>query len=157
MPFMLKFYPDARFVWPHRDPVRALASIVSIIGTLQHGRSDHPFKGGSFEYILNPENSAAGINMVIDQIEAGAIPRHQLHNMLYKDLVEATMPTLEAMYRDLGLALTAEGYQAMQNYLTANPRTARPAHKLETGSEASVARARQAFRRYQSYFNIPNE
>ena len=25
MPEMLEVYPDARFVWPHRDPTRALA------------------------------------------------------------------------------------------------------------------------------------
>ena len=43
------FYPDACFIWPHRDPVRALASTISIIGHVQWGRSDHPFKGGLFE------------------------------------------------------------------------------------------------------------
>jgi hypothetical protein len=67
------------------------------------------------------------------------------------------MPTLEAMYHDLGLELTAEGYHAMEHYLAANPRTTRPPHNLERGSEASVTRARQAFKRYQDYFSIPNE
>ena len=32
---MLKVYPDACFIWPHRDPVRALASTVSFLGTIQ--------------------------------------------------------------------------------------------------------------------------
>jgi hypothetical protein len=157
MPFMLKFYPDARFVWPHRDPVRALASIVSMIGTIQWGRSDHPFKGGSFEYLLDPNLSAGGFNMVIDQIEAGQIPPGQLYSLRYTDLVANTLPTLEAMYRHLGLDLSEAGHRGMADYLAANPRTARPPHQLNTGSEATVARARAAFKRYQDYFGIPNE
>ena len=65
---IMKIYPDACFVWPHRDPIRALSSTVSLLGTIQWGRSDHPFKGGSFEYVLDPVYSAARFNAVIEKL-----------------------------------------------------------------------------------------
>jgi hypothetical protein len=46
MPQILQIYPDARFIWTHRDPVRALASTVSLLGTVQWGRTDHPSATG---------------------------------------------------------------------------------------------------------------
>ena len=42
-------------------------------------------------------------------------------------------------------------------YLAEHPRDSRPPHKFNVGSDEAVARARQAFKRYQDYFNIPME
>lgn len=152
-----KFYPDACFVWPHRDPVRALASTISIIGHVQWGRSDHPFKGGSFEYVVDPNMSAARFNAAIERLEAGDVPAKQFHNMLYRDLVQDTMASIEKMYAHFGIALSDDGRAAMAKYLAENPREARPAHKFSAGSDAAIAGARQAYQRYQDYFGIPNE
>jgi Sulfotransferase family len=154
---ILKIYPDACFVWPHRDPVRSLASLVSIIGTLQWGRSDHPFKGGSLEYMTDPNLSAARFNAAIDQLENGVVPPKQIFNLLYKDLVSNTLPTIDAMFRHFGIALTDQGRRGMAKYLTDHPRDARPPHKFSTGTDEAVARARRAFKRYQEHFNIPTE
>ena len=84
---VLEVFPDACFVWPHRDPVRALASLVSTIGTIQWGRSDHPFSSVSMEYLTNPDLSAGRFNAVIEQLDSGAIPPEQVCNVLFKDLV----------------------------------------------------------------------
>ncbi|MET0987355.1 MAG: sulfotransferase [Steroidobacteraceae bacterium] len=157
LPLLLKLYPDACFVWPHRDPVRALASTVSLIGTIQWGRSDHPFKGGSFEYVTDPQLSAARLNAVVDQLERGVVPPQQFFNVLYKDLVKDTMGALEAMYRHFGIELSDAGRKGMAKYLSDAPRDARPRHQFDTGDAASVALARQAYQRYQEYFRIPSE
>lgn len=154
---ILKVYPDACFVWPHRDPVRALASLVNILGTIQWGRSDHPFKGGSFEYMTDPYQSAARFNRAIDQLEAGVVPAGQFHHLLYKDLVADTMGAIEAMYKHFGIALSEGGRRKMQGYLLDFPRDSRPAHRFNMGSEKTVARAREAFGRYQNHFNVPIE
>ena len=154
---ILKEYPDACFVWPHRDPVRSLASLVSIIGTLQWERCDHPFKGGSLEYMTDPNMSAGRFNRVIDQLESGVIPPKQIYNLFYKDLVADTIGTLETMYRHFGIPLSDQGRRGMVQYLKDNPRDARPPHQFSIGSDEAVARARQAFKRYQDYFNVPLE
>ena len=152
-----KIYPDACYVWPHRDPVRALASVISLIGTLQWGRSDYPFKSGSFEYISDPVFSARRMEAVVDQLEAGVVPAERFYNLLYKDLVAHPMSEIEAMYRQFGMKLSPEGYHAMTQYLADHPRDARPPHKFSIGSDESVARARQAYKRYRDHFKIPEE
>lgn len=154
---LMKVYPDACFAWPHRDPVRALASLVSIIGTLQWGRSDHPFKGMSIEYMTDPALSAGRFNAVIDQLDAGVVPEQQMFHVLFQDLVGDAVGTVEAMYEHFGLELTDEGRAAMQRYMTDNPRDNRPTHQFPAGSPEAVARARESFARYQQRFSIPSE
>ena len=124
---------------------------------MQWGRSDHPFKGGSFEYITDPEMSASRFNSAIERLEAGDVPPKQFHNLLYKDLVQDTMATVEKMYAQLGIPLSERGRDAMARYLANNPREARPAHKFNMGSDAVMARARKAYKRYQEHFGIPSE
>lgn len=157
MESILKVYPDACFVWPHRDPVRSLASLVSIVGTIQWGRCDEPFKGGSLEYMTDPYMSAARFQRVIDQIETGKVPAKQIHNLYYKDLVADPIATLAKMYEHFGIELTEKGRQGMQQYLDDNPRDGRPPHSFNPGSPEAIANARKAFKAYQDYFDIPNE
>jgi hypothetical protein len=157
MPELLEVYPDARFVWPHRDPVRALASTVSLLGTVQWGRTDHPFRYGAFEYVTNPDFSAGRFNRVIDQIEAGEVPADRLYNMLYADLVSDPLAAIGAMYAHFGLPFTDDGRRAIEHYVDAHPREARPAHKVNLGDEEMNSRDRQAYLRYQEYFDIPYE
>jgi hypothetical protein len=154
---ILEVYPDACFVWTHRDPVRALASLVSIIGTLQWGRSDHPFKGVSLEYMTDPSLSAGRFNAVIDQLDAGVVPPDQIYHVLFNELVTDPVGTVEKMYRHFGLQLTEDGCAAMARYMADNPRDNRPPHKFGAGSPAAVARAREAFAPYQARFGIPSE
>ena len=154
---ILKVYPDACFVWPHRDPVRSLASVVSIIGTIQWGRSDHPFKGGSLEYMTDPNMSAGRFNRVLDQLESGVIPAKQIYNLFYKDLVADPMGIIDAMYDHFGIPVSDAGRAGMVRYLVENPRDSRPPHKFNAGSDEAVARARTAFARYQDFFKIPIE
>lgn len=151
---LLKIYPDACFIWPHRDPVRALASGISAIGTLQWTGSDHLFKAGSLEWISNPRVSAARFDAVIEQLKAGLVPQGQIYHMLYKDLVGNTMGTVESMYRHFGFSLSAAGKRGMTQYLIDNPRDSRPAHKVAMTPEA-MAEARAAYKNYQEYFGIP--
>jgi hypothetical protein len=157
MPALLKVYPDACFIWPHRDPVRALASLVSIIGTIQWSRSDEPFRGVSLDLLMNPEISAGRFQAVIDQIESGAIPERQIINLLYRDLIADTIGTVEKIYDHFGIELTVEGRSAMATYMQDHPRDNRPPHRFSIGSDQAISRARAAFARYQAHFDVPSE
>lgn len=154
---ILKIYPDACFVWPHRDPVRSLASLISTVGTIMWMRCEKPFKGESLAYLTDPYLAASRFNQIIDQIEAGEIPEKQIFHMLYRDLVKDTMGTLTAMYEHFGVPLTERGRDGMENYLRESPRDNRPPHRFSIGSPEAVAQARDAFRHYQEYFDIPEE
>lgn len=157
MPTALKVYPDACFVWPHRDPVKALASMVSLIGTVQWGRSDHPFAHGSWDFVVDADFAASRLDAVIEQLESGKVPKSQLFNMPYADLVGDTLGAMERMYAFFGIEFSTAGRAGITQYLHENPRTARPAHQFNKGPDDMIQLERQAFRRYQEYFDVPSE
>lgn len=154
---LLQVYPDACFIWPHRDPVRALASMVNLVGTLQWARTDHPYKGDSFAYMTDPFLSASRFNAVIDQMEKGELPARQFHNLLYRDLVANPLAAVAEIYRHFGISLSDQGRAAMAQFLVDLPRDGRPPHQFNIGSPDAVARARVAYQRYQNYFAVPEE
>jgi hypothetical protein len=154
---LMRIYPDACFVWSHRDPVRALASMVSIVGTIQWGRSDNPLQGDSLEYLTDPNLAARRLNAVIDQLEAGVVPPRQMCHVQYRDLVADPIATVESIYAHFGIELSDEGRGAMASYMEENPRDNRPPHQFAAGSDEAVARAHKAFARYQQTFDIPSE
>jgi len=154
---LFKVYPDARLIWPHRDPVRAMASVVSLLGTIQWSRSDFPFKGGSFEYVLDPKYAAARLEAFIDKIESGIVPKGRLYNLQYADLVRDPIGTVAGLYQYFGIEFTPTARDALQSYLDNNPRESRPAHKLHTVPDEETKGRRAAFRRYQEYFGVASE
>jgi hypothetical protein len=154
---IMKVYPDACITWPHRDPVRALASTISILGTIQWARTDHPFKGGSYEYVTDVDLSAARLDAVIDKLEAGVVPLNQVYHLHYRDLVTDPMATVEALHRHFGIPLSDKGRAGMAKYIAEHPRDSRPAHQFSIGPPDAVASARTAYQRYQDYFGIVSE
>ncbi len=154
---LLEVFPDACFAWPHRDPVRALASLVSTIGTIQWGRTDHPFSSVSMEYLTNPELSAGRFNAVIEQLDSGAVPPERVWNVLFRDLVADPVGKVAEMYEHFGIELTDEGRAAMEQFMKDNPRDNRPPHQFSIGSDEAVARGRKAFAPYQERFGVPSE
>jgi Sulfotransferase family len=157
LPAMLKVYPDACFIWPHRDPVRALASMVNLVGTLQWMRSDYPFQGMAFEYMTDPVISANRFNAVIEHLENGVVPRDRVANLLYKDLVADPITAVSSIYDHFELPLGKPGIAAMKQYLLDNARDNRPRHRFNAGSDAMISDARRAYRHYQDYFSVPSE
>jgi hypothetical protein len=157
LPNVLKLYPDVSLVWAHRDPVRALASMVNMIGTLQWARTDRPFSVGSFEFATDPTASAALLGMVIDQLDSGAVPADRIFHLQYQDLVHDPVGSVASIYEYFGIELTAGRRAVLQDWLAQNPRDSRPPHRFSLGSDAAVAKARTAYQRYQRYFAVPSE
>lgn len=156
MPAALKVFPDALFIWSHRDPVKAMASMVNMIGTMTWIRSDRRVKA-AYEHITEPELTAETVTRPIDWIESGAIPRDQLYNVLYDELMYDPVAVVSSIYDYYGLPFTDETRQAIVDHVKAHPRTRRPAHRYALGADEQVREEREAFRRYQKYFNVPDE
>lgn len=156
-PDVVEVYPDAKFIWPHRDPVKALASGVGLIGTIQWGRTDHPFAGGSFDYVMQAEPASQRLNQAIDWLEGGLLAENQLCNVLYQDFIKDQIATIKKIYETFEIPLSDEGLAALDKYVADNPRSHRPAHKYSIGSGDQVQYERDAFKRYQEYFNVPSE
>lgn len=154
---VLKVFPDVCVVWAHRDPVRATASFVNMLGTMQWAGSDTPLRAGSLDMLRNPALTARLFNGVIDQIERGDIPAKQLCNVHYQDLVKDTMGALDSIHRHFGIPLSETGRAGMTRFMSENPRDSRPAHRYPAVKGTALDNARAAYGRYQDYFKIPNE
>jgi hypothetical protein len=157
IPEVLKVYPDIRFVWAHRDPVRALSSAVNMIGTITWVRSDRKPGAGVFDFLTDPVNSAEDLSRPIDWIESGLLPRDQVFNVHYDALMADTLGTITDLYAHFGMALSDAARKRIGGYLAAHPRSARQAHAYSTGEASRIAEERKHYERYQSYFGVPSE
>lgn len=157
LPVVFDTFPDARVVITHRDPIVAQASVTNLLGTLYWMRSSQAFDARAFENLMTPEAGAARLNAVVDLLEQGAVPREQVHNFLYADLVRQPLPALESLYRDMGQSLDESAREAMQAYLARKPQGKFGKHQYSLGEQAENARKRQLYKPYQAYFNVPDE
>jgi Sulfotransferase family len=157
IPEVLAIYPDVRFVWAHRDPVVTLSSAVNMIGTLTWVRSDRKLGEGIFDAITDPAAAAGSLTQPIAWIEDGTIPPGQLVHVQYDDLVADPLAAVAGIYRDLGLAFSADARDAIGAHLTAHPRGSRKPHRYAIGEEKRIAGEREAFARYEAYFKVPRE
>jgi hypothetical protein len=157
LPELLRVFPDARFVFAHRDPVKALASAVNLIGTLTWIRSDRQLAAGAFDMVTDPYVVSATLAGTIDLLENGTLPREQLGNVQYADLVSDPLGTLRELYRFHGIDMTPEFEAAVEQYLVVHPREERPPHRYSMGTDQTIAAERAMLARYQEYFGVPEE
>lgn len=157
LPVLFKVFPDARVVYTHRDPVRARASVVNLLGTLYWMRSDKPFDAASFERLMTAEAYAASLDRVIDQIESGEIPRAQIHDFLFADLMRSPPDALSALYGRLNMDFTAAAKKAAAEYLEHKPSGKFGRNVYELGEQERITRERALFARYQAFHRVPDE
>ncbi len=157
LPVLLRNFPDARVVISHRDPLVAQASVTSLLGTLYWMRSSQAFDASAFESLMTPEAGSARLNDVVELLESGAVQRDQVSHVLYSQLVQQPLETLQDLYRDMGLALDDSSRQAMQDYLANKPKGKFGKHSYQGDDEQQRNRKRALFQRYQQYFGVPNE
>ena len=157
LPDLMKVYPDAKFIWNHRDPIKSLASEISLIGTLNWIRSDHPFIGDSLAQFTDASLTAGMMCQPIDWLESGVLQKDRLCNIQYQDFIKQPMQVVEKIYAQFGVEMTPEGRAAMQKYMDDHPRSSRPGHAYDLGSPERISKERALFKRYQGYFAVPSE
>ncbi len=157
LPAVFKVFPDMQLIWMHRDPVKSVSSVVSLVGTILWTRSERKMDSRAIAQLTNPAGLAALFNMVMDQIDRGDVPASQMHSVQYLDLVDAPMETVEKLYRDLKVPLTEAARTAMNRYIHEHPREARPPHRYQVGTADKHAEERKLFERYENRYQVKRE
>ncbi|MEO0030416.1 MAG: hypothetical protein RIS94_174 [Pseudomonadota bacterium] len=157
LPAVFEAFPDLQLVWAHRDPVKAVSSAVSLIGTLFYIRSDQPLSPLAIAQLTDPAGLAGLFGMVMDQMDSGAIPAAQVHSVHYGPLVEDPMGTVQQLYRDLAMPFTVAARESIGAYIAAHPRSARPAHVYKVGDNGTVSEERRLFNGYETRFGVQRE
>ncbi|HEX7408400.1 MAG TPA: sulfotransferase [Candidatus Binatia bacterium] len=154
---LLAVYPDARIIQTHRDPLKVMGSVASILYATAWVRSDgldpeqvlQWFGGESCSFLL--ENAMRVRN-------SGIVDAQQFFDVRYQDLMQDPFGTIRGIYEHFGVPYSAEAEARMRAYLAAKPKDKHGAHQYafeDTGFDLETERRR--FAAYQERYRVPSE
>ena len=147
-------YPGARFVVTHRDPVKAVASVLSLVESLTGTFSDVDHHA----YIAQhwPMMVAEMSTRVLDFRDAH--PDACFYDMPYEQLVRDPVGAVRDMYGAFGCELSPETALAMQQHAEDRPQGAHGTHAYRL-ADFGLTRDEVAdrFTRYYERFDVPRE
>ena len=153
---LLAEYPGALLIQTHRDPLRVVASIASLLTTLRRLASDDttlPGAAAEFaDYLLD------GFDRSVTARRNGVVPADRVVDVQFRAFVADPLATVRTAYERFGFALSPAVEARMQAFLAANPQEKHGGHRYafaDTGLDAGAMRERA--RRYQEYFDVPSE
>jgi len=153
---LLDVFPDATVVQTHRDPLRVLGSITSLMATLRWMRSDEV----DYESLLRwiPISTAGSLEAVIDRRANGELPGDRFVDLFYADLMADPGSTVGRVYDRLGLPFDDASAERIRAYLRDKPKGKHGSHRYDfasTGLDAAKERAR--FARYARHYGVREE
>jgi hypothetical protein len=153
---LLAEYPDAILVQTHRDPLKILSSLTSLMVTLTAMTSDR----------IDPvaiarewsDNLAMAFDRSVDARESGLIKEPQVIDIHFHELMADTIGSIRRIYDHCGLSLSSEVESRMRRHLEDNPGDKHGKHTYrfaDTGLDLS--KERRKVKRYQEFFGVRSE
>jgi len=153
---LLEQYPDALIVQTHRDPVRVLVSIASLIAALRRLSSDkvdlHDIASHYAKWL------ATAYKHTMDVRDSGLLPKAQVVDLQFSDFVQDQVGCVRRAYEHFGLSLRDSSAMAMQKFIDDNPADKHGKHMYrfkDTGLD--LDEIRELYEPYSSYFDIALE
>jgi sulfotransferase family protein len=154
---LLDVYPDARIVLTHRDPLKILPSVASILYSTMWVRSDAIDADALLGWFTG-ETCLALIERAIALRESGRVDPNQFFDVRYEDLVKQPIPTIAGIYAHFGIDFSAEAERRMRAYLASKPKGKHGEHRYEFGQTGfDLAAERERFRAYRERYGVVSE
>lgn len=151
---LLKVYPDARFVWTHRDPLTATGSFAGIISIAHQSftaQADLNYVGQNCLY-----QATEHANRIMDFRDKFGEDR--IIDVHYNELITQPIEAMRNLYKALGDDFTAEAEAGMQTWIDDNPQDKFGKHEYNlTKFGLSVETVKPAFERYLSRYDVARE
>ncbi len=153
---LLAVYPDARIVQTHRDPLKVVASLTSLVTLLRSMASDRidPIAIGA-EWT---GRLAQGLQRTMDVGASGALDDDRVFDMHFHEFVGNEIEMVRRIYGHFDMEFTPEAESRMRRFLAANPKDKHGAHRYtlaQAGFDPTVERRRYAA--YQERYGIKSE
>jgi hypothetical protein len=153
---LLDEYPNALLVQTHRDPLRIIASLTSLMSVLRRLGSDfisHPDIAGEFaDYLLT------GLDRSVAAREDGTVSADRVVDVQFRGFMADPFATIREIYDKLGLELSNESEQRMRAFLADNTTEKHGGHHYTwTDTELDLGVWRERAQRYQEFFDVPSE
>ncbi len=152
---LVRVFPGARLIFPHRDPVKVMGSLCSTCWNSIVRDSDHltPEWVGP-EWLDKVErmlHKTAGVR------ESQVAPGQQV-DILYADITADWQLAMARLYDFLGMPFTDQARQGMQAWLNRNARHKHGEHKYAlTDFGLDEQQVEQRLQFYRRQFDIPHE
>ena len=153
---LLAVYPDARVVQTHRDPLRVLASLVSLICTLRSMASDavDPHEIGADWTV----RLAAGLTRTMRVRERGLLAPQQVFDLHFHEFMRDEIAMVRRIYRHFDRPLSAEAETRMRSFLAQNRADKHGRHTYTLAFGGLDERSeRPRYAEYQERYGIPSE
>lgn len=157
IPEVLEYYPDAKIVLTHRDPIVVGDSFVNVMGTIFWWRTDDPWGGGMLDQLVMADGRAATQKNLMKWMEDGTLRPGFVANGQYADFMSDPVEAVGRIYDDLKLELDDATAARIRAYLDAKPKGKHGKFQYESPDPAQLAAERAQFSDYQAYFRVPNE
>jgi hypothetical protein len=153
LPELFTTYRDARVVITHRDPLRVVGSLASLMATLHRMRSDH------VDYDAMASQIAFGFDYlttkVMDQRDSG-IGENRITDVLYSDLVDDPVSAVRGLYERWGLAFAPELAGRIREHCANRSRAA--GHRYSFGDTGlDLVEQRRKFAGYMMRYRVAEE
>ena len=154
---LLAVYPDARIVFTHRDPLRVLPSVISILYSTAYVRSDE-VDADAMKGWFTGETCKALIDGMTEARTSGRLPESQCFDLRYSELMRDPVATLAGVYEHFEIEYPNSARQAQQDYVDQRPKGRHGSHQYDfsdTGLDLDEERAR--FQDYYARYEVENE
>ena len=153
---LLAAYPDARLIQTHRDPLKTVSSLASMLPTMRtaYARNVNPTEV-ALEW---SDNGASALNASVASRRAGVIAPAQIIDIQFADFMNDPAAEVQRVYAHFGLRFSESFEAAIKRYVAENPADKHGGHRHrfeDTGLE--VARERPKVADYQQYFAVSSE
>ena len=149
---ILEVFPNARFVFIHRDPVETLSSICSL-----HAYTRSVFSSDVDAHAIGDEVSDSYMMRLLEPAVAALdrLPAGRVAHIRAPDLGQDPVGTIANAYRVLGMELGDEARTAMHEYMRAKRENASPRHIHTTeGFGLDPDEIRERFASYCARFDL---
>jgi hypothetical protein len=153
---LLDTYPDATFVWTHRDPAAVLPSAVSLTGYMRQSNTPDfdPVRFGR-EWAVIEE---LALHRGVATRDSGRYPAERNTDVHYPALMADPVETVARICEGVGVPFAESSRGAARQWLTDHPKDAHGNHRYSAddfGFDAGRLRSRFAF--YIERFDIAAE
>jgi len=153
---LLDEYPHALLVQTHRDPLRIIASLSSLMSVLRRLGSDD---------ISIPDIAAEFAGYLVDGLDRsvaarsdGTVRADRVIDVQFRTFMADPFATIHEIYGRLGLALGADAERRMREFLAENTTEKHGGHHYTfADTELDLDEWRERTHHYQEYFGVQSE